>query len=212
MTRALAAPGILAVTAACLVLLWPSAASAKDALVVRACGGSGCVLTFDRASLRRFMRSLDASPAPVAAPRPAPFVRVDVAVGAVGERVEEAWTFYYVPRERLIATNGPSGEVRWYPVGPQAHAALSAVAAGIVPFGAPFQWPREIRRSRDFDANAFGKRAKKVAPRDTTGAVRQTASAAAGDTTGGGVWSNWLILPLAAVAAAGAAAAAHCSR
>lgn len=206
MTRTLAAPAALAATAVFLVLLWPSPAAAKDALAVRACGASGCVLTLEPARLRRFMRGLDASPAPVTAPRPAPFVRVDVAVGAVGQPVEDSWTFYYVPRERLMATNGPPGEVRWYPVRREAHAALTSVAVGVRPYDAPSRWPREIRRSRDFDPSVFGKQVKKAAPDDATDAAQQTARPAAGDTAGGGVWSNWLIAPLAAVAVAGAAA------
>ena len=186
--------------------IWPSPAAAKDALVVRVCGDSGCALTTDRPTLRRFMAGLDGSPAAVEAPDPAPYLRVDLAIGAEGQPVEDSWTFYYVPEKHLMATNGEPGEVFWYPVSQTAPAMFRAVSVGVVPFGAPSDWPRGIEPSADFDPGAIAQEAKEAPSSSAETAAQQTPTATRAKTSGNGFWSNWLILPLAAVALAGVAA------
>jgi hypothetical protein len=229
---------VSALTALFLALLWPPLASAKEAFAVRACGDSGCALTTDRTSLQGFMSGLDGSPAPVEAPAPAPYVRVDLVIGAEGQPVEDAWTFYYLPQESLMATNGEPGNIFWYPVSRKGRAAFRAISFGIVPFAPPAGWPRQIEQSRDLVTDLAGGTTTAAREDNAAGALPQTGASsgaeteteppvsaqtqaaaqtsvdtqAAGpsaETGGGGPWSNWFILPLAAIAVAGAAALAR---
>jgi hypothetical protein len=195
---------VFAVAAVCLAV-WASPAAAKDALAVRVCGDSGCVLTTDRPTLRRFMSGLDGSPAPVEAPDPAPYLRVDLAIGPEGQPVEDSWTFYYLPEKHLMATNGEPGEIFWYPVSQAAPAMFREVSVGITPFGAPREWPKVIEPSADFDASAIAEEAKDAAA-GADAATEQTSASTRVETSGSGFWSKWFILPLAAVALIGAAA------
>jgi MYXO-CTERM domain-containing protein len=230
---------VSALTALFLALLWPPLASAKEAFAVRACGDSGCALTTDRTTLPRFMSGLDGSPAPVEAPVPAPYVRVDLVIGAEGQPVEDAWTFYYLPQESLMATNGEPGNIYWYPVSRKARAAFRAISDGIVPFAPPAEWPRQIEQSRDLVTDLAGGTTTAAREDNAAGALPQTGASSGAETQteppvsaqtqaaaqtsvdtqaadptsaetgGGGPWSNWFILPLAAIAVAGAAVLAR---
>jgi hypothetical protein len=209
MIKQLSRSAVFAAAVLCLALQWPAPAAAKDALAVQVCGDSSCDLITDRSILRRFMSGLDASPAPVEAPDPAPYLRLDLAFGAEGQPVEDSWTIYYVPEAHLMATNGEPGEVLWYPVGEAGQGMFREVSSAVVPFGAPERWPREIKPSRSFNPDELAKRGEEAPSSGAEAAAHRTPIRAGVETGGQGFWSNWFVLPLAAVGLVGAAAVAR---
>ena len=85
-------------------------------------------------------------------------------------------------------------------------AGYNEVAAEYAQLERPGQeWPKEIEPSADFDAGAIAQEAKEAAA-SADAATQQTSAPTRVETSGSGFWSNWFILPLAAVALIGGAA------
>jgi hypothetical protein len=119
-----------------VALVLASGASAKNMTVAQACGPFECVTLRDRQHLTTLLGGGGFAPPPTAA-----YYRLDFTFELPDGAHRVTHSSLYVPSKQLAATEGPSGEVVWFPVDRAAAGLMARETSDLEPFAAPSAWP-----------------------------------------------------------------------
>jgi hypothetical protein len=124
------------VAAAIATLALASGASAKNMTLAHACGPDECVPLRERQALTTLLGGGGSQP-----PSTAPFYRLDFTFESPDGVRRVTHSSLYVPSRQLAATEGPGGDVVWFPVDDAAARLVEQVTRDVESFAAPAAWP-----------------------------------------------------------------------